>query len=210
MKTKIILAALILSATSLFAQTNLVTDGGFEAMSPTVKNYILNNSGTQKMQVFGKWFVSFSKGGCENGCCEGTSEITTAAKKSGNQALTLTIIRQTNRNDIKVFQVLKGITTGIYEVSFWAKSDIEGYPIALDVLKATQASTNNGAEPFTGNYTTSTEWKQFKLKVDLSSWAPEDLDLMRISIRPNNTKKLPEGPFPKTFWIDDVAVVAVQ
>jgi hypothetical protein len=210
MKTKIILAALVLSAKTLFAQTNLVTDGGFEAMNPTVKNYIINNSGTNKMTVFGKWFVSFSKGGCENGCCEGTSEITTAAKKGGNQALTLTIIRQTNRNDIKVFQVLKGVTSGTYEVSFWAKSDVEGLPIALDVLKATQASTNNGAEPFTGNFTTSTEWKQFKLKVDLSSWAPEDLDLMRISIRPNNTKKLPEGPYPKSFWIDDVAFVAVQ
>lgn len=209
MKTKFLLAALLISATSLFAQTNLVTDGGFEAMSPTVKNYILNNSGTNKMTVFGKWFVSFSKGGCENGCCEGTSEITTAAKKTGNQALTLTILRQTNRNDIKVFQVLKGITAGIYEVSFWAKSDVDACPIALDVLKATQASTNNGAEPFTGNFTSSTDWKQYKLKVDLSSWAAEDLDLMRISIRPNNTKKLPEGPFPKTFWIDDVAVIAV-
>lgn len=210
MKTKIILAALILSASSLFAQTNLVTDGGFEAMSPTVKNYILNNSGTQKMTVFGKWFLTFAKGGCENGCCEGTSEITAAAKKSGNQALTLTIIRQTNRNDIKLFQVIKGMTAGVYEVSFWAKSDVDGCPIALDVLKATQASTNNGVDPFTGNFTTSTDWKQYKLKVDLSSWAPEDLDLMRISVRPNNTKKLPEGPYPKTFWIDDVAVVAVQ
>lgn len=210
MKTKIILAALVLSATSLFAQTNLVTDGGFEAMSPTAKNYILNNSGTQKLTVFGKWFLTFAKGGCENGCCEGTSEITSAAKKSGNNALALTIIRQTNRNDIKLFQVLKGITAGIYEVSFWGKSDLEGCPVALDVLKATQSSTNNGAEPFTGNYTTSTDWKQYKLKVDLSSWATEDLDLMRISIRPNNSKKLPEGPYPKMFWIDDVAVVAVQ
>jgi hypothetical protein len=210
MKTKIILAALVLSATSLFAQTNLVTDGGFEAMSPTAKNYILNNSGTQKLTVFGKWFLTFAKGGCENGCCEGTSEITSAAKKSGNNALALTIIRQTNRNDIKLFQVLKGLNAGIYEVSFWGKSDVEGCPVALDVLKATQSSTNNGAEPFTGNYTTSTDWKQYKLKVDLSSWATEDLDLMRISIRPNNSKKLPEGPYPKMFWIDDVAVVAVQ
>ena len=209
MKTKMILAALILSATSLFAQTNLLTDGGFEAMNPTAKNYILVNSGTSKMQTPGKWFVCFSKGGCENGCCEGTSEITTTVKKTGNNALTLTIIRQTNRNDIKIFQVLNAVPAGIYEMSFWAKSDVEGCPIALDVLKATQASTNNGADPFTGNFTTTTEWKQFKLKVDLSGWANEDLETMRISIRPNNTKKLPEGPFPKTFWIDDVAVVAV-
>ena len=207
MKTKIIIAALILSTTSIYAQTNLLTDGGLETPA---KNYILNNSGTSKMASNGKWFLSFSLGGCENGCCEGTSEYTTADKKLGNSSLKINVVRQTNRNDIKLFQTMRGVTAGIYEVSFWAKSDKDGYPIALDVLKGTQASTNNGAEPFTGNFTTSTEWKQFKFNVDVSDWTTEDLELMRVSIRPNNTKKLPEGPYPKVFWIDEVSFVPVK
>ena len=207
MKTKIILAALILSATSIYAQTNLLTDGGFETPA---KNYILNNSGGNKFANNGKWFVSFSIGGCENGCCEGTSEFTTVDKKMGNSSLKINIVRQTNRNDIKLFQTIKGVSAGIYEVSFWAKSDKDGYPIAMDILKGTQPGTNNGADPFTGSFTTSTEWKQFKFNVDLSGWSAEELELMRVSIRPNNTKKLPEGPFPKTFWIDEVSFVAVK
>jgi hypothetical protein len=207
MKTKIIIAALIISATSISAQTNLLTDGGFETPG---KNYILNNSGTNKMANNGKWFMSFSIGGCENGCCEGTSEFTTIDKKNGNSSLKINVVRQTNRNDIKLFQTMRGVTAGIYEVSFWGKSDKDGYPIALDVLKGTQASTNNGAEPFTANFTTSTEWKQFKFNVDVSDWTTEELELMRVSIRPNNTKKLPEGPYPKTFWIDEVSFVTVK
>jgi hypothetical protein len=207
MKTKIIIAALIMSVTSISAQTNLLTDGGFETPA---KNYILNNSGTNKLASNGKWFMSFSIGGCENGCCEGTSEYTIADKKAGNSSLKMNIVRQTNRNDIKLFQTMKGVTAGIYEVSFWGKSDKDGYPIALDVLKGTQASTNNGAEPFTANFTTSTEWKQFKFNVDVSDWTTEELELMRVSIRPNNTKKLPEGPYPKTFWIDEVSFIAVK
>ena len=207
MKTKIIIAALLLSATTTFAQTNLITDGGLETPG---KNYILSNSGANKFANTGKWFVSFSTGGCENGCCEGTAEYTTADKKMGNSSLKINVVRQTNRNDIRLFQTLKGITAGIYEVSFWAKSDKDGYPIALDVLKGTQPGTNNGAEPFTGNFTTSTQWKQYKYTVDVNDWTAEELDLLRISIRPNNTKKLPEGPYPKTFWIDEVSFVAVK
>ena len=207
MKTKIIIAALIMSASSISAQTNLLTDGGFETPA---KNYVLNNSGGSKLANNGKWFMSFSIGGCENGCCEGTSEFNTVDKKNGNSSLKINIVRQTNRNDIKLFQTMKGVTAGIYEVSFWAKSDNDGYPIALDVLKGTQAATNNGAEPFTAGFTTSTEWKQFKFNVDVSDWTAEELELMRVSIRPNNTKKLPEGPYPKTFWIDEVSFIAVK
>lgn len=207
MKTKIIIVALLMSATSISAQTNLLTDSGFETPA---KNYVINNSGANKFSNTGKWFISFAVGGCENGCCEGTSEFNTVDKKAGNSSLKINVVRQTNRNDIRLFQTLKGVTAGIYEVSFWAKSDKDGYPIALDVLKGTQPGTNNGAEPFTGNFTTSTEWKQFKYTVDVSDWAPEELDLLRISIRPNNTKKLPEGPYPKTFWIDDVSFVAIK
>lgn len=207
MKTKIFIATFFIAVTSISAQTNLLRDGGFETPA---NNYVITNSGPNKFSNNGKWFVAFSLGGCGNGCCEGTSEFTSVDKKSGNSSLKIDIVRQTNRNDIRLFQTITGVSGGIYEVSFWAKSDKDGNPIAIDVLRGNQLGSNNGVEPFTGNFTTSTQWKQFKFNVDISGWLPEELELMRVSIRPNNTKKLPEGPYPKTFWIDDVSFVAIK
>lgn len=211
MKRNLIFATVLFSAMALTAQTNLITDGGFEAMKTGTGNFVLNNSGTNRMSGFaGRWFVTFSLGGCPEGCCEGTAEVTTADKKTGNNAMMIKVTKQTNRNDIKMFQTMKAVAGGIYEVSFWAKCDQDATPMAIDVMRADQASTNNGAEPYTGNLTLSTEWKQYKLKVDISGWSDEERDNMRISIRPNNNRKLPEGPYPKTFWIDDVSFVKVQ
>ena len=209
MKTNMIIVALLFATSSLFSQTNLLTDGSFELMPVGTKNFVVNNGGKVTGKS-GKWQVAFAKGGCEGGCCEGTAEITASAKKVGNNSLTLTILRQTNRNDVKVLQSINAVPAGIYEASFWVKSDVADCPIAVDVLMATQPNSNNGKDPFTGNFTTSTEWKQIKLKVDISAWTDEERNEMRVSIRPNNTKKLPEGPYPKTFWIDDVVFSAVK
>lgn len=207
MKTNFLISLLAFVSITSNAQTNLLKDGGFETPA---KNYIITNSGPNKLSNNGKWFVAFSLGGCGNGCCEGTSEFNTLDKKSGNTSLKIDIVRQTNRNDIRLFQTITGVSGGIYEVSFWAKSDKDCNPIAIDVLRGNQLGSNNGVEPFTGNFTTSTQWKQFKFNVDISDWTAEELELMRISIRPNNTKKLPEGPYPKTFWIDDVSFIALK
>ena len=209
MKTNIIIAALLFAVSSIFSQTNLLTDGSFELMPVGTKNFVIN-SGGKVTGKSGKWQVSFAKGGCEGGCCEGTAEITGSAKKEGNNSLTLTILRQTNRNDVKVLQSISAVPAGVYEISLWVKSDVADCPIAVDALMATQPNSNNGKDPFTGNFTTSTEWKQLKLKVDISAWTDEERNEMRVSIRPNNTKKLPEGPYPKTFWIDDVVFSAVK
>jgi hypothetical protein len=204
-------AALLFTATALTAQSNLLTDGGFEKMKSGTSNYVLNNSGTSRMTGFaGRWFLTFALGGCPEGCCEGTSQITNAMKKEGANSLTLTINKQTNRNDIKLFQTIKAVPAGMYEVSFWAKCDQDGTPMAVDVLRSDQPSTNNGSEPYTGNFTASTEWKQFKLRVDVTGWTEEERDNMRVSVRFNNNKKLPEGPYPKTFWIDDISLSKMQ
>lgn len=208
MKANILIGAMLFAASSLFSQTNLLTDGGFESMPAGTKSFVVNNGGKVNGKS-GKWQVTFAKGGCEGGCCEGTAEVTSSEKKVGNNALVVNIIRQTNRNDIKVFQSVSAVPAGIYEISFWAKSDVADCPIAVDALTSLQPNSNNGKDPFTGNFTTSIEWKQFKLKVDLSAWTDEERNEMRVSIRPNNTKKLPEGPFPKTFWIDEVSLVSV-
>ncbi|MEI8087021.1 MAG: hypothetical protein WCG93_12475 [Paludibacter sp.] len=202
MKKNIILAALILSASALFSQTNLVIDGGFEAFTVGAKNYIVN-SGGKVTGKSGKWQLAVSKGGCPDTCAKATSEIVSSVKKSGNNSMQIIIQKQTNRNDIKLLQTMVNVPGGVYEVSFWAKSD-GANPIALDVLKATQPNSNNGAVPYTAGFTTSTDWQQFKFVVDLNGWTAEELAEMRVSIRPNNFKALPAGPYPKTFWIDDV------
>jgi hypothetical protein len=209
MKKLIISALLLMSTMTFFAQTNLITDGGFELLKAGTKSYITPSSG-KISGMSGKWQLTFAKGGCPEGCCEGTSEIVSTDKKSGENSIKITINKQTNRNDIKLLQSIKAVPAGVYEVTFWAKSDVADCPIALDVFMATQVSTNNGKDPFTGNFMTSTDWKQYKLKVDISAWTDEERNEMRISIRPNTTKALPVGPFPKTFWIDDVTFIAVK
>lgn len=209
MKKFIVSALFLTSAIAFFAQTNLVTDGGFELIKAGTKSYITLSSG-KTTGMSGKWQLTFAKGGCPDGCCEGTSEIVNTDKKSGENSIKITINKQTNRNDIKLLQSIKSVPAGVYEITFWAKSDVADSPLALDVLMSTQASTNNGKDPFTGNFISSTDWKQYKLKVDISAWTDEERNEMRISIRPNTSKALPAGPFPKTFWIDDVTLTQVS
>jgi hypothetical protein len=180
----------------------LVTDGGFEALTVGTKNYIVN-SGGKVTGKSGKWQVAISKGSCPDTCAKGSSEIVSSVKKSGNNSLQLIIEKQTNRNDVKLLQSMLNVPAGIYEVSFWAKSDGANL-ITMDVLKATQPNSNNGTVPYSSGFTTSTDWQQFKFVVDISDWTTEELAEMRVSIRPNNFKALPLGPYPKTYWIDDV------
>ncbi|HAI84405.1 MAG TPA: hypothetical protein DCL43_12125, partial [Chitinophagaceae bacterium] len=104
---------------------------------------------------------------------------------------------------------INAVPAGVYEISFYVKTD-QVSPVAIDILKSTQPSTNNGAAPYTGNFTATTEWQQFKLTVDISDWTDEERNELRISIRLNNNKALPTGPFPKTYWVDDVSLVKVQ
>ncbi|MEI6753309.1 MAG: carbohydrate binding domain-containing protein [Paludibacter sp.] len=203
MKKLLISALLLTSASVFYAQTNLITDGSFELLKVGTKSYITVSSG-KATGMSGKWQLTFAKGGCPEGCCEGTSEIVNTDKKSGENSIKIAINKQTNRNDVKLLQSIKAVPAGVYEITFWAKSDAADCPLALDVLMATQPSSNNGKDPFTGNFVSSTDWKQYKLKVDISAWTDEERNEMRISIRPNTTKTLPIGPFPKTFWIDDV------
>jgi hypothetical protein len=207
MKKNIFIAIFIITASSLVAQTNLVTDGGFEALAAGTKNHIANGGGKITGKS-GKWQMTISKGSCPDTCAKGTSDIVSSVKKSGNNSLQIRIEKQTNRNDIKLFQTMVGLQGGQYEVSFWAKSDGANI-ITMDVLKATQPNSNNGAVPYSFGFTTSTEWQQFKYTVDISTWTPEELAEIRVSIRPNNFKALPVGPYPKTFWIDDVSFTSV-
>ncbi len=204
---KVIFSALItLGLTSVNAQTNLLVDGGFESYQPGACKFSTISQG-KVIGMSGKWQMIFAKGGCPDGCAKGNAAIITTDKKSGNQCLEVKIDTQVNRNDIKVYQSISGTqAAGEYEVTVWVKASSIS-PIAIDVLKSTQQNTNNGAVPFTGNYTATTEWQQFKLTVNISDWTDEERTEMRVSVRFNNNKALPIGPYPKTFWVDDISFV---
>ena len=120
MKKLIVSALFLTSALAFFAQTNLITDGSFELLKVGTKSYITLSSG-KATGMPGKWQLTFAKGGCPEGCCEGTSEIVSSDKKSGENSIKITINKQTNRNDVKLLQSIKSVPAGIYEITFWAK-----------------------------------------------------------------------------------------
>jgi hypothetical protein len=198
--------SVLFSVFQLNAQTNLLVDGSFESLVAGYNKFITPSGGKVK-GMSGKWQMAFAKGACPDGCAKGTAAIVSTEKKSGNNSIEIKIDSQVNRNDIKLLQSINGATpVGIYEVSFYVKASVVS-PVAIDVLKSTQPNSNNGIVPFTGNFTATTDWQQFKFTVDISDWTDDDRTEMRISIRVNNNKALPAGPYPKTYWIDDVSFV---
>jgi hypothetical protein len=205
MKQTFLAAFVCLSLTQLKAQTNLLTDGGFESLSVGYNSFITNSSGKAK-GLSGKWQMVFAKGGCPNGCGRDTASVVNTIKNKGNNAVEIKIDTQYNRNDIRLFQSINNVPAGVYEVSCYIKADIAS-PLALDVLKSSQQPTNNGAVPYTGSFTATTEWQLITFTVDITDWSDDDRNEMRVSIRLNNNKALPQGPFPKTFWVDDVLFI---
>jgi hypothetical protein len=208
MKKQIVTLSLLAFASSAFAQ-NFLTDGDFEKLPAGNKSYITNTNG----RVNGKpnqWQLAIAPGNCPDGCGGANSEIVSDTKQNGNNSLKIEITKQTNRNDIRLFQSMLNVPAGKYEISFFAKSLEPNALIAGDVLKGTQPSPNNGQDPFTGNFKVGTDWTLCKFTVDLSSWTAEELKEPRLSIRPNSNKALPVGPYPKTFWIDNVVFQSVK
>lgn len=205
MKKTLFAVLVCLSLTQLKAQTNLLTDGGFETFAAGYKGFITNSSGKIK-GMSGKWQMVFAKGGCPNGCARGTASVVSTVKNGGNNAVEIKIDSQYNRNDIRLFQSINGVLAGIYEVSCYIKADIAS-PVALDVLKSSLPSVTNGSAPFTGAFTATTDWQLITFTVDITDWSDEDRNEMRISVRLNNNKALPQGPYTKTFWVDDVVFV---
>lgn len=203
---KSMMLALVFTAFAYHSNAqNLLSDGSFENLSDGYKGFVTITSGKVKGQS-GKWQMVMAKGGCPTGCAKGTAAVVSTTSKSGKNSVEVKIDSQYNRNDIRLFQSITSVPPGVYEVSFYAKTTIAS-PIAIDVLKSTQQSTNNGAPPFTGSFVATTEWQQFKFTVDISEWTDEERNELRVSIRFNNSKALPEGPYPKTFWVDDVSIV---
>ncbi len=202
---KLILTFLLIRTSILFAQTNLITNAGFETFAAGTSSYLTNTVGSAT-NFPNQWQLSLITN-CSGSCAAGQSTIVTNTKNTGNNALYLIINKQANRNDIRLLQSFDSPQQGIYALSFYLKSDKAGYPVTVDVLKPTQAITTNGNVPYSFQISTTTTWTQYKMYVDLTTWTSNELKSMRISIRPNTvlTVARPSGPFPKEFWIDDVS-----
>lgn len=221
----------LLMSFALRAQVNLISDPGYETLAAGTSSYTTTSAGTVSgTTVQGKWQLTFVTGTCTtttvtsmscvavSGCSSGSSVITTADKNSGSKSLYVRITKQTNRNDIKLYQVLsQSVAAGSYEVSFYMKSDGVSQ-VTLNVFKSGAGATANGGESqpvssttYTGtasSFTSTTGWRRYRAVVDLSQWNDADRASIRISIRPNTGvgttgTSLPQGPCPKQFWFDD-------
>jgi hypothetical protein len=210
MKKFLLLIGVIFFSNSLFSQTEYVTDRGFEGATVGTTSFIVPSGGGGNVgaTLAGQWQLTFANGNCAGGCSSGTSQVVTNTKNSGNNALYINITKQTNRNDIRLFQVFPAspaIAAGKYLITYYMKADKANYPLVLDVLKPTQSLSVNGSVPYSVAHTTTTNWKKYRFIVDLTTWTAAELTNFRISIRPNtaiNTAS-PTGPFPKEFWFDD-------
>lgn len=201
--------SIALAAVSIvaFSQDNLVTDGGFETLKAGSDTYLIRTHASSKGKT-GKWQLSIVSGTCQDSCATGNSLIDNTVKNSGSNSLRVDITKQTNRNDVRLVQTLKGIVPAEYEITFFAKASADS-PISLEVLNATLGSPTNGVAPYVAEFLVSSTWKQYKFTVNISEWTDEELKEIRIALRPNSRKStaLPLGAYPKSFWIDDVTMV---
>ncbi len=191
-----------------FAQTNLITNPGFESSATGAANFLVNNSGTATGSP-NLWQLVISTGSCSGSCALGSASIVNNTFNSGSKSLFLQIDKQTNRNDIRLFQSIGyTVPAGNYVITFFMKSDFV-FPVTLNIFKSTEATNSNGAGNVSSPlqvFTPSIGWKRYKMYVDLSTWTDAERTNMRISFRPNTSSSLPTGPFPKNIWFDDISL----
>lgn len=190
----------------LMAQ-ELLTNGGFESLAVGTSSYVTTGNGSVATNFQGIWQLTFVSSG---GASTGSSAIVDTTKNSGSKSLALTITKHTNRNDIRLFQTINNATGKNYVLNFYMRGSNNGDSVVVNVFKSTDAINSNGALPndILVLCRTSTSWTRYKIFVDLSSWPDSAKRNMRISIRPNtgiNSSPAPSGPFPKTYWFDDIS-----
>ncbi len=214
MKKKIFnLICLLFSLNILHAQ-NLLVNGGFETFTSGFSGYATTGSGNAT-GLSGQWQLAFSGNNfptCSGASC-GTTQIDNSTQNTGNHSLQINITKHTNRNDIRLFQsIANGPTANNCVVTIFMRSD-GVYPVTVNVFKSTEAINSNGACNAASpcqSFTIDTRWRMYKMYVDLTSWTQAERNNMRISIRPNTTNALPAGPYPKSFWFDDISFMPID
>ena len=192
-----------------YAQTNLLQHGGFENYTAGASSYMTTGNGNAT-GLGGQWQLAFVGNNfptCSGASC-GTTQIDNTTQSGGSNALKLTITKHTNRNDIRLFQSLNTVPAAAKcVVTLFMKGD-GNYPVTINVFKSSEAINSNGLCNVNSpcqTFAVDTHWRMFKMYVDLSSWTLTERTNMRVSIRPNTSTAVPSGPYPKTFWFDDVS-----
>ncbi|MFP5039877.1 hypothetical protein [Parasediminibacterium sp. JCM 36343] len=199
----------------LIAQTNYITNGGFESSSLGTSPNVTTGNGTMNNTLAGQWQTTFV-----SSSSTGTSQIVNTAQNSGSNAIYITITKQTNRNDIKLLQVIPNTTippAAPCVLTFYLKGGNAGDSVVANVFKSTAASNANGASGDATQpanlYIATTNWKMCKMYVDLTNWTTTERTNMRISIRPNtglSSSPTPSEPYPKYYWFDDISFFKVD
>ncbi len=192
------------SFTYLGNNPNFLVNSGFETLTTGTSIFYAGN-GTINNTLAWQWQTSFVAGSSS-----GTSVIVDTVKYSGNKSLQLTINSHTNRNDIKLIQVIDNVAAppaGKYLLSFYLKSARNGDSVTANIFKSTTASNSNGVVGDKNQpaqlFIATKEWQRCKMYVDLTGWTIAERTNMRVSIRPNTSNLTPSGPYPKTYWFDD-------
>ena len=197
-----------------YCQTNYINNGGFESSSAGTSIAVAGN-GTTNNSGAGNWqgsFVAISS--------TGAAVVVDTQKNGGSKSIYLNITKHTNRNDIKLIQVIPNSTippAAICVLTFYMKGANTGDSVVANVFKSTANSNANGVSGDVSQpanlFITTNYWKMYKMYVDLSTWTTAERTNMRISIRPNSglsSSPTPSGPFPKSYWFDDISFMKID
>ena len=195
--------------------TNYIVNGGFESCPLGTSPNVTTGGGALNNTLAGQWQTIFT-----SPSSSGTSVIINSTKFAGNNSLELTINSQTNRNDIRLIQVIPNTTippAAPMVLTFYMMGGRTGDSVVANVFQSTASGGTNGVS---GSYTqpanlfiTTQYWQMCKMYVDLTGWTTAQRTNMRISIRPNTglgTSPNPSGPYPKYYWLDSISFTRID
>jgi hypothetical protein len=191
----------------IHSQTNLISNGSFESYAAADSSYITAASGDLTTKP-GVWQLS-AYGNSATGSALVFSKIVDTTAVVGTKSMAITIVRQTAQWSIRLFQSIAVVPAEKLVLTFYMKADAVGIPFSIDILKASQSFTSLGTTaPYSVQFSTTKNWKQYKMYLDFSTWTLADRTNLRISMRPNTVvgSTTPTGPFPKKFWLDEISL----
>lgn len=203
------------------ANAQKIVNPGFESESdaPYKMHYT-----APKGSVTGKWVLACHdvKGS------QGDVSVTSTEKYSGDKSMEVKLEKISARYFFLLTHDLKNVAPGKYSLRFFAKADEAGVPFRVDVVacggdkyaveKELVGSSNkdkNGVYPVDrAGYQakTSEKWTEYIVNFDASQLKPEDMEVLRLVIRPNCEKSglSPVVNSPMTYWFDDFELVETK
>lgn len=213
--------------------SNLITNAGFEDEFETDKEPALMDDITQDIirSNQGRWFAKKYN--------NNSLAIDANVAKTGGKSLKLHLESQrlNGMGDVELTHIIEGQEAGKYTFGFWAKSNKEDSPFAVNIMLYTSEDDftknvkdvdavwvksdvaqeikkrDNGGWPYSAIYKQSIgkEWKKYEVTIDI----PET-QLIRFLIRPS-TESQSGNSWPKSvevtdanYWFDDFSFRAAE